>query len=199
MDQSTDVAVLADENTPLFGGLGEERNVAGVRYPLRSIDHVVTGLSQRPNRRSDDVGISQNAHLLRRDDETFFCRKLAQPRGIQEAGIDVVRLKNRISLEHGLPGCALGEHGEHHSRRYAAATNNGFTAHFSRLGPDARKEAGSIHRNIIPHCAGLAHDAHDSTLPSPALCLYCRTRRADLITRRKAKVRITIRGVHRTA
>lgn len=82
MDQSADVAVLADENAPLFVSLGQQDGVSRVRFPLRYIDHIMTGLAQRPDGRGDDVRVSQDAHLLGRDDKTFFSRKLAQPRGI---------------------------------------------------------------------------------------------------------------------
>ena len=82
VDQSTDVATLADENAPIFRGLGQQGRISGVRCPLRGVDHIMTSLTQRPNRRSDDVGVSQDAHLFGRDDKTFFSRKLAQPRGI---------------------------------------------------------------------------------------------------------------------
>ena len=77
VDQSADVAILADENTRLVVSLVQQSGVSWVHFPLRYIDHIVTGLAQRSNRRGDDVRVSQDAHLLGRDDKTFFSRKLA--------------------------------------------------------------------------------------------------------------------------
>ena len=151
--QSTDVAILADENAQLFRGLGQQGSVSGIRCPLGGVGDIVTGFTQRLYCRSDDVRVGQDAHLLGRDDETFFRRKLAQSRGVQEAGIDVIGFKNGIGLEHRPAIRALGEHGEHHPGCHTSAANNGFPAHFSRLGPDTRKEIGLSHRSIIPHRA----------------------------------------------
>ncbi len=82
MDQSTDVPILADKNTSFFRGFGQQSSISRVQCPLRGIDHIMTSLTQRPDRRSDDVRVRQDAHLFGRDDKTFFSRKLAQPRGI---------------------------------------------------------------------------------------------------------------------
>jgi hypothetical protein len=151
MDQSTDVPILAQKDAPVFRGLGQQSSISWVQCPLGGIDHIVTRLTECPDRRSDDVCVSQDAHLFGRDDKTFFSRKLAQSRGIQEASIDVVRLENGIGLKHRLPICPLGQHGKHHPGRHAPATDDRFPAHLSRLGPDARKEISSIHQTTISH------------------------------------------------
>ncbi len=45
MDQSADVAVLADEDTFFRRGFGEQGSVSGIRCPLSGIDHIMAGVA----------------------------------------------------------------------------------------------------------------------------------------------------------
>jgi hypothetical protein len=58
-----------------------------------AVGHIVTHFAQCTDRLRHDIRIGQDAHLLRRNDETFFGCKLAEPRGIEKACVNVIGLR----------------------------------------------------------------------------------------------------------
>jgi len=75
---------------------------------------------------------------------------IRQSGGVEQAGVDVGGLKHRIGVQHSLAGGALGQHGQHHRRRDAAAQDHGLATHLAGFGRDARKELCVRHPAIMP-------------------------------------------------